>query len=109
MKALERFLRNRPRHDFLPYLIMKEDESKDGGTAKIPVRENVITGMCLRGTFNPSRIRVIMSKLLATTMISLCMSEDSYPYLADSFIPISGVLRELVTEDGKSHGRLSHY
>lgn len=105
MKALGEFLRSCLRNDFSPYFIVQEDEAKDGDVVKVPVGENLITDMCLRGSFKLSRIHVFVSKELATTTISLCLSEDSYPYSANSFLPISGFPRELVTEDTKNLGR----
>lgn len=108
MKALGEFLRNCLRNDFSPYFIIQEDDAKNVDVIKAPVGENLITDMCLRGSFKLSRIHVYVSKELATTTISLCLSEDSYPYSANSFLPISGFPRELITEDAKTHGTLSH-
>lgn len=108
MKALGEFLRNCLRNDFSPYFIVQEDEAKNVDVIKVPVGENLITDMCLRGSFKLNRIRVFVSKELATTTISLCLSEDSYPYSTNSFLPISGFPRELITEDTKNHGRLNY-
>lgn len=108
MKALGEFLRNCLRKNFSPYFIVQEEEAKNFDVVKVPVGENLITDMCLRRSFKLSRIHVFVSKELATTTISLCLSEDSYPNLPDSFLPISGFPRELITEDTKNHGRSSH-
>lgn len=108
MKALGEFLRNCLRNDFSPYFIIQEEDAKNVDVIKVPVGENLITDMCLRGSFKLSRIHVFVSKELATTIISLFLSEDSYPYSANSFLPISGFPRELVTEDAKNHGTLSY-
>lgn len=108
MKGLGEFLRSCLRNDFSPYFKIQEDEVRAFDVVKIPMGENLITDMCLRGSFKLSRIHVFVSKELANTTISLCLSEDSYPYSSNSLLPISGFPRELITEDAKNHGRLNH-
>lgn len=108
MKALKKLLRNCLRNDFSPYFIIQKDEAKNYEVVKIPLGENPMTDMYLRGSFKLSRKHVFVSKELATTTISLCMSEASYPYLANSLLPISAFGRGLVTGKRKNNGRLGH-
>jgi len=66
--------------------------------------EDIINDMYLRGTFNLQRIQIATSKELSTTEISLCLQTNPYPYSIDSYLPISGFPRELMTEDNISQG-----
>lgn len=103
MKALGEFLRKYLRGTFEPYFIVSE-ESSPNNSIKLSITESMISDMCLRGSFNPSKIRIYMSKELSTTNISLCLQTEPYPLSADSNLPISGFPRELVSEDNKIQG-----
>lgn len=108
MKALRKLWRNCLRNDFSRYFIIQEDEAKNGKVFNVPLGEDLITDMGLRRSFKLCRIHVFVSKELATTTISLCMSEGTYPYFANSFLPISGFTREFVAGNRKNYGRLGH-
>lgn len=67
MKAPRKLLRNCLRNDVSPYFIIQKDEAKNYEVVKIPLGENPMTDMCLRGSFKLSRKHVFVSKKLATT------------------------------------------
>lgn len=66
---------------------------------KVPISEQLITDMILRGRFNTDRIHIAVSKQLSSTTISLCLQEACYPASTDSNLPISGFPRTLMAED----------
>jgi len=103
MKALGESLRKYLRGTFEPYFIVSEEGSPNN-ILQLPITESMISDMCLRGSFNPSKILIYISKELSTTNISLCLQAEPYPFSTDSTLPISGFPRELVSEDNKIQG-----
>ncbi|KAI2469692.1 hypothetical protein F4781DRAFT_431216 [Annulohypoxylon bovei var. microspora] len=100
MKALGSFLRKSLQAHFEPFFVVEED-SYLGDEIKHTINENIINDMYLRGRFDMPNIKIHMSKELAVTTISLSLQNGSYPYTANSYLPISGFPRELVGEDNK--------
>jgi hypothetical protein len=86
------------KEDFVPYFVVQEDH-KIETMQKVPISEQSISDMMRRGVFRVDRIQITVSKQFASTTISLCLREAAYPLSADSYLPISGFPRKLMTED----------
>ncbi|KAJ4391044.1 hypothetical protein N0V93_004658 [Gnomoniopsis smithogilvyi] len=104
MKGLGGFLRNCHRNDFNPYFAVAEEETQLMREVKLPLGESLISDMCLRGTFKFQQFKIFVSKELAATTISLCLTEEPYPISTNSLLPISGFPRELISEDKTTQG-----
>jgi hypothetical protein len=98
LKALGRFLHRYLTAEFTPYFVIQEDRMIER-SRKIPISEQCISDMIVRGRFEIDRIRITTSKQLSTTTISLCLQESPYPCSSDSHLPISGFPRTLMAED----------
>ncbi|KAM3089514.1 hypothetical protein ACMFMG_001101 [Clarireedia jacksonii] len=98
MKALGRILMEFMKEDFEPYFVVEEDRNYET-TQKVPISEQSISDMMRRGVFRGDRIQIMVSKQFASTTISLCLREAPYPPSMDSYLPISGFPRKLMTED----------
>lgn len=105
MKALGEFMRSCLRGNFEPFFVVEEDGSPPEDAFQIPMSENMISGMYLRGSFSLSKVRINVSKELSATNIFLCLQTDPYPYSTNSVLPISGFPRELISEDSKAQGK----
>lgn len=64
----------------------------------------IISSMCLRGSFNLPKICISVSKELSTTNILLGLQTNPYPCSADCYLPISGFPRQLISEEIKPLG-----
>ena len=98
MKNLGSFLNKISGANFAPYFVIQED-IKIESSRQLPISEQCIINMMVQRKFEMDRIRIKTSKQLSTTTISLCLQEDCYPYSVDSYLPISGFPRSLMTED----------
>jgi hypothetical protein len=98
MKALGKFLLRFLTADFTPYFVIQEDRKVEM-SRKVPISEQCISDMIVRGKFEIDRIRITTSKQLSMTTISLCLQDGAYPHSSDSHLPISGFPRSLMAED----------
>lgn len=98
MKALGRYLLGRMKGSFEPYFVIQEDQKYEN-VQKLPMTEDILKNMYMRGRFMMEPIHITVSKQLAKVGIYLCLQEGSYPHSGDSNLPISGLPRTLMTED----------
>jgi hypothetical protein len=98
MKALGRYILDYMRGSFEPYFIVQEGRIYENAQ-KVPISEDVLKEMYIRGRFIMEPIHIAVSKQLAKTAIYLCLQEESYPHSGDSNLPLSGFPRTLMTED----------
>lgn len=102
MKALGRYIYGCLNGNFEPYFIIHEDRKYDNSETrelKVPISEQSLQEMFVRGRFNAEKIHITVSKQLSSTTISLCLQNASYPVSSNSHLPISGFPRTLMTED----------
>lgn len=98
MKALGKFFLKFLTADFTPYFVIQEDRKVET-SRKVPISEQCINEMYIRGRFEMDRIRITTSRQLSATTILLCLQESPYPHSNDSNLPISGFPRTLMAED----------
>jgi hypothetical protein len=98
MKALGRYILDSMNGNFEPYFIVQENRNFDN-VQKVPITEDLMRDMYVRGRFSMDRFPVSVSKQLSSTTIFLCLQEGPYPYSGDSNLPISGFPRTLMTEN----------
>ncbi|KAE8449132.1 hypothetical protein EG329_008516 [Mollisiaceae sp. DMI_Dod_QoI] len=98
MKALGRYILDCMKGSFEPYFIVQEDRKYENAQ-KVPISEDVLKDMYIRGRFIMEPIHIVVSKQLSKTAIYLCLQEGSYPHSGDSNLPLSGFPRTLMTED----------
>jgi hypothetical protein len=97
MKALGRYILDRVKGSFEPYFTVQEDRKYEN--AQVPISEDVLKDMYIRGRFIMEPIHITVSKQLSKTTIYLCLQEGSYPHSGDSNLPLSGFPRTLMTEE----------
>lgn len=101
MKKLGKFISDQCTPTFTPYFTTMEERC--WGTAKrIPISDESISDMVMRGKFDGIYVKLQMSGQLARTDILLCLQEPSYPIACSSDLPISGFPRALLAEDSLS-------
>jgi hypothetical protein len=98
MKALGRYILDCMKGSFEPYFTVQEDRKYENAQ-KVPISEDVLKDMYIRGRFIMEPIHITVSKQLSKTTIYLCLQEGSYPYSGDSNLPLSGFPRTLMTEE----------
>jgi hypothetical protein len=98
MKALGRYILDCMKGSFEPYFTVQEDRKYENAQ-KVPISEDVLKDMYIRGRFIMEPIHITVSKQLSKTTIYLCLQEGSYPHSGDSNLPLSGFPRTLMTED----------
>jgi len=98
MKALGRYILDCMKGNFEPHFIVRE-ERKYENAQKVPISEDVLEDMYIRGRFIMDPLRITVSKQLSRTSISLCLQDGPYLHSFDSNLPISGFPRTLMTED----------
>jgi hypothetical protein len=99
MRALGRYIHECMSRDFEPFFVIQEDKNFDNAI-KIPISEEVLRGMCVRGRFKMATVHLSVSKQMSTTTIYLCLQSAPYNVRssAGSTLPISGFPRTLMTE-----------
>lgn len=99
MRALGRYIHAYTTADFEPYFVVQEDRNYSNAQ-KIPVSEEILRGMCVRGRFKMASVHITVSKQMSTTTIYLCLQSQPYNVRssAGSSLPISGFPRTLMTE-----------
>ena len=107
MKALGKYLHKYLTVEFTPYFVIQEDRRPEM-SRKVVISEQCISEMIVRGRFDLDRIPITTSKQLSSTTISLCLQESPYPNSSDSYLPISGFPRTLMTED-TIHSEFNQY
>lgn len=98
LKELGRFLEKHLTADFTPHFAIREIENHEA-TLKIPISEQCIGSMCIRGHFELEDINVDISRQFSVIMMSLCLQPAGYAYSAGPDFPISGFPRSLLAED----------
>jgi hypothetical protein len=96
MRALGRYIHDRMKRHFEPYFIVQEDRNYTNAQ-KIPISEEILHGMCVRGRFKMATVHINVTKQLSTTNIYLCLQSAPY-FRGNSNLPISGFPRTLMTE-----------
>ena len=97
MKNLGQFIFKHLTADFTPYFVIREDRMPES-SHMIPISEQCLNNMCMRGSFTLERVTIKVSKQLSETTIALCLQEGRYA-TTESDLPISGFPRALMTED----------
>ncbi len=97
-KALGRYLIDCFKGSFEQYFIIQESRNWED-TQKVPITEELLKDMYVKGRFMMDQIQIIVTKQLAQISISLCLQEGGYPFTSDSHLPISGFPRTLMIED----------
>jgi hypothetical protein len=97
-KALGRYLVKCFKGNFEPYFVIEDSQSWDT-IQKLPITEEIVKDMVLKGRFIMDRVQIVVVKQLAEISISLCLQDDGYPFASNSHLPISGFPRPLMIED----------
>jgi hypothetical protein len=97
MKNFGRYLYKHLTHTFTPYFVIREDGKPDS-SHMVPISEQCLTSMCVRGGFNLKQITVTVAKQLSEVTIALCLQEGRYA-TGEADLPISGFPRALMSED----------
>lgn len=108
MKGLGHFFRGCLQGTFEPHFVLEEIGNPTQGTQKIPIGEEIISQMYMRGIFKMEDLRVAVSKDISAFQISLCVQPKAYSLSCTAFLPISGFPRQLIIEDNEIQGRNSH-
>lgn len=100
-KALMESIRSCFENDFSLYFIIEEGEDHEVvEVQRIVTGEMEIRNMCLRGSFEID-VTIPVYGEMASTTISLCISEKPYPDSDHHFLPISGFPRTFLSDDKK--------
>jgi hypothetical protein len=56
---------------------------------KVPISEDVLKNMCIKGRFAMGPIYITVPSQLVRVVIYLCLQEGLYPYSVDSYLPLN--------------------